>query len=166
MYQKKLNALTYSAMIASLYVLLTYISHILGLANGAIQLRLSEALAILPCFTPSAIPGLFVGCIISNLLTGCAVWDIIFGSFATLIGAVFCYLLRKRSKWLSVLPNILSNSFIVPFILIKVYGLEQSYLVHFVFIFIGELISCGALGMVLYLVLDKNKNIIFRNMKK
>ena len=153
-------------MVASLYILLTYISHILGLANGTIQLRLSEALAILPHFMPSAISGLFVGCIISNLLTGCAVWDILFGSIATLIGAVFCYLLRKRSKWLSVVPNILSNSFIVPFILIKVYGLEQSYLIHFISIFIGELISCGALGMILYLLLEKNKNMIFRNIKK
>ena len=95
MKSKKIRSLTQSAMIAALYVLLTYVSHLFGMANGAIQIRLSESLAILPYFTPSAIMGLFVGCIISNLLTGCAIRDIVFGRIAPLLGAIFCYLLRS-----------------------------------------------------------------------
>ena len=80
-----------AALIAAMYVVLTWVANLLGLANGAIQVRFSEALTILPFFTPAAIPGLFVGCIISNTITGAAVWDILFGSLATLIGAFFTY---------------------------------------------------------------------------
>ena len=83
-----------AALIAAMYVVLTWLANIFGLANGAIQVRFSEALTILPYFTPAAIPGLFVGCIISNTITGAAVWDILFGSLATLIGAFFTYKLR------------------------------------------------------------------------
>ena len=80
--------LVQAAMIAALYVVLTYIANAMGLASSAIQIRFSEALTILPYFTPAAIPGLFVGCFLSNILTGCAIPDIIFGSIATLIGAL------------------------------------------------------------------------------
>ena len=97
-----------AAMIAALYVVLTFIANALGLANYAIQVRFSEALTILPYFTPAAIPGLFIGCLLSNILTGCAIPDIIFGSIATLIGAVFTYKLRKF-KWLAPIPPIISN---------------------------------------------------------
>lgn len=96
-----------AALIAAMYVVLTWVANLLGLANGAIQVRFSEALTILPFFTPAAIPGLFVGCIISNTITGAAVWDILFGSLATLIGAFFTYKLRHISKWLAPLPPIL-----------------------------------------------------------
>ena len=111
MRSQKIRSLTTGAMIAALYVALTYVSHMFGLASGAIQVRLSEALTILPYFTSAAIPGLFVGCILSNLLTNCAVWDIVFGSIATLIGAIFSFLLRDKSKWFAPLPNILSKKF-------------------------------------------------------
>ncbi|MCD7836029.1 MAG: QueT transporter family protein, partial [Lachnospiraceae bacterium] len=77
-----------AAMIAAIYVVLTFIANAFGLANYAVQVRFSEALTILPYFTPAAIPGLFIGCLLSNILTGCALPDIIFGSIATLIGAV------------------------------------------------------------------------------
>lgn len=86
-------------MIAALYVVLTYITNLLGLASGTIQVRFSEALCILPVFTPAAIPGLFIGCLISNLITGGIIWDIIFGSIATLLGALGTYFLRKRSLY-------------------------------------------------------------------
>lgn len=162
MHSKKIRSLTTSAMIAALYVILTYIAHAFGLANGAIQVRLSESLAVLPFFTPAAIPGLFVGCILANLLTGCAIWDIVFGSIATLIGAIFSYLLRKKSKWLSPLSNIISNSIIVPFVLIYVYGLKEAYYVHLISVLLGEIISCGVLGMILFFVISKHKNYIFK----
>ena len=88
MRNKKVLFITQGAVIAAIYVVLTYIVNLLGLTNGVIQVRLSEALTILPVFTPAAIPGLVVGCVISNILTGAVIWDVIFGSLATLIGAV------------------------------------------------------------------------------
>ena len=74
-------------MIAALYVLLTEISALLGISSGVIQFRLSEMFAVLPIFTPAAIPGVFIGCMISNIITGGVVWDVIFGSLASLLGA-------------------------------------------------------------------------------
>lgn len=162
MKSKKIRGLTQSAMIAALYVLLTYVSHLFGMANGAIQVRLSESLAILPFFTPSAIMGLFVGCIISNLLTGCAIWDIVFGSIATLLGAILCYLLRSKSKWFAPIPNVLSNSFIIPFVLIHVYGLKEAYFIHFISVFAGEIVSSYLMGMFLIYMLEKKK-FLFKN---
>ena len=99
MRNKKVLFITQGAVIAAIYVVLTYIVSLLGLTNGVIQVRLSEALTILPVFTPAAIPGLFVGCIIANLLGGAIPVDIIFGSIATLIGAFFTYKLRNTGKW-------------------------------------------------------------------
>ena len=114
MRNKKVLFITQGAVIAAIYVVLTYIVSLLGLTNGVIQVRLSEALTILPVFTPAAIPGLVVGCVISNILTGAVIWDVIFGSLATLIGAVGTYLLRKRHRILYPLPPIIANTVIVP----------------------------------------------------
>ncbi len=113
---KKVLYLVHGAVIAALYVVLTMLANALGLANYAIQVRFSEALTILPVFTPAAIPGLFLGCIISNTMTGCMLLDIIFGSLATLIGAFGTYLLRDKNKWLAPLPPIIANTIIVPFV--------------------------------------------------
>ena len=88
MKNKKVLFLTQAAAIAALYFVLTWLASMLGLSSGAIQVRFSEALTILPFFTPAAIPGLFIGCLLSNFLTGAVVWDVVFGSIATLIGAV------------------------------------------------------------------------------
>ena len=87
-----------SAIIAALYIILTYLANVIGLANGVIQIRLSEILTILPVFTSAAIPGLTVGCVLSNILTGCAPLDVVFGSIATLIGAIGTYCLRNKEK--------------------------------------------------------------------
>ena len=112
-----------AAMIAALYVVLTILANALGLANYAIQVRFSEALTILPYFTPAAVPGLFIGCLISNILTGCAIPDIIFGSLATLVGAIFTYKLR-RHKWLAPIPPIVANMIVVPLVLLYAYGIR------------------------------------------
>ena len=74
--------ITRGALVAAMYVALTYLTSLFGLDKGAIQFRLSEALCILPAFMPEAIPGLFIGCIISNLISACAPWDVVFGSIA------------------------------------------------------------------------------------
>ena len=92
------QTVAFGGIIAALYVALTYLANLLGLASGAIQVRFSEALTILPVFTPAAIPGLFVGCVLSNILTGCMPLDVLFGSIATLLGAVGTYFLCGKAK--------------------------------------------------------------------
>lgn len=144
-------------MIAALYVVLTFIANLAGLASGVIQVRLSEVLTILPVFTAAAVPGLAVGCVLANLLTGCALWDVVFGSLATLIGALGTRLLRKKSPMLAVLPPILSNMLIVPLVLQQVYGVEDAFWYLMLTVGAGEIISCGALGLLLYRSLKKTR---------
>ena len=168
MNKKTLN-LTWAALIAALYVVLTFVANALGLASHTIQVRFSEALCILPFFTPAAIPGLWIGCLIANLATGAVIWDIIFGSIATLLGAIGTYLLR-RHKFLCTLPPVIANMIIVPFILVYGYGIPRVYLkeVDVTIIFnamtvgIGEVISVCVLGSILLNVLNKYKDTIFR----
>lgn len=160
MKKSKVLFVTQAAMIAALYVVLTLIANALGLSSQAIQVRFSEALTILPFFTAAAIPGLFVGCLISNLLTGAIIWDIVFGSLATLLGAVGTYLLRKH-KWMAPLPPILANTVIVPFILYFAYQIPGSIPFFMLTVGVGEVISCGLLGMLLLNLLNRYKKVLF-----
>ena len=167
--KKKTNimSLVTAAMIAALYVVLSFAINAFGLASGAIQVRVSEALTILPYFTPAAIPGLTIGCLLFNLLSGAAILDIVFGTLATLLGAIVSYFLGKAAqkiswmKFLVPVPPILSNAFIVPWVLKTAYGLEDAYWYLAVTVGIGEIISCGVLGMVLLYALLPLKNTLF-----
>ena len=98
----KVRFLALSAVIAALYAVLTYAAAAMNLAFGAVQFRFSEALTVLPAFTPAAIPGLAVGCLISNLASPLGVVDWVFGTLATLLAGIFSYLVRnirwKESK--------------------------------------------------------------------
>ena len=136
-------------MTAALYVVLTMLAAAFGLASGAVQVRLSEALTILPVFTSAAIPGLTVGCVLANIVTGCAAWDVVFGSLATLIGAVGTRLLKDRPI-LAWIPPVISNVAIVPIVLMKVYGLTDAWWYLALTVGAGEVISCGVLGLLLY----------------
>ncbi len=159
MKQNRFNTafITRAGLIGALYIALTFVSQFVGLASGAIQFRLSEALTILPMFTSAAVPGLTVGCILANLLTGCAMWDVVFGSFATFIGAVGTYLLRKTGKpLLGCLPPIISNMIIVPIVLMKVYGVEDAYPYLVFTVGVGEVVCCGILGVLLYRALRRS----------
>lgn len=156
----KLALLTQGALIAALYTALTYLANALGLANGAVQVRFSEALTILPVFTPAAVPGLFVGCLLANLLTGAAIWDILFGSLATLLGAIGTYLLRRHEK-LAAVPPILANLLIIPFVLKWAYGVSEALPYLFLTIGLGEVISCGVLGMILLYALKPHAKALF-----
>lgn len=162
MRDKKVLFIVQAAMIAAIYVVLTYFISAFNLASGAIQVRISEALTILPFFTPAAIPGLWIGCLLSNLLTGCLPMDVVFGSLATLLGAVGTYCLRKY-KWLAPIPPIVANTLIVPFVLAYVYGAEGSIPYFMLTVGIGEVISCYVLGMILLNALNKYRNVIFKN---
>lgn len=152
--------LTQGAVIAAMYVALTLLSNAFGLASGVIQVRISEALTILPYFTSAAIPGLFVGCLVSNILAGGVFWDVVFGSLATLIGAVVTYALRKF-KYLAPVPPIVSNMLIIPFVLRYAYDAPDAIWFMMLTVGAGELISAGVLGTLLLLALDKNRKAIF-----
>lgn len=160
MKNKKVILITQAGVIAALYVVLTLLANAFGLANYAIQVRFSEALTILPFFTPAAIPGLFAGCLLSNLITGCAPMDVVFGSLATLVGAIGTYALRKN-KWLTPIPPIVANIIVVPLVLAYVYQFEGSLFYFAVTVGIGEIISCGILGMILLFALNKHAKRIF-----
>ena len=139
----------FGGITAALYVVLTMVANALGLASGAIQVRFSEALTILPVFNTAAIPGLTVGCVLANLITGCAPWDVVFGSLATLIGAVGTRLLRKN-PWIAWIPPVISNMAIIPVVLQKVYGVPDAWWYLVLTVGAGEVISCGVLGLLLY----------------
>ena len=149
-----------AAMIAAIYVVLTLIGA--SFSYGEVQVRISEALTILPAFTPAAIPGVFLGCLISNILGGCILPDIIFGSLATLIGAVFTWMLRNKSKYLAPLPPIIANVLVVPFVLKYGYMVPLPIPFMMLTIGIGEVISCGVLGLILYTALNRYRGLLFK----
>ena len=150
--------LTHAAAIAALYTVLTVIAAGFGLANGAVQVRFSEALTVLPFFTPAAVPGLAVGCLISNIVTGCALPDIIFGTLATLLGALGSHALR-RNRFLVSLPPILANTIIIPFVLSYAYHIPGGIPYFMLPVGAGEVISCLLIGQILLTALSPIRNI-------
>ena len=165
MKSKKAYFITEAAIIAAIYVVLTLAINAVNLASGAIQVRVSEALTILPYFTSAAVPGLTIGCLISNLIAGASgamnIFDVIFGSLATLLGALGSYALRKH-KWLVPLSPIVANTLIIPWILHLSYGIPGGIPFFMVTVGIGEILSCGVLGMALLTVLQKYRHIIWK----
>ncbi|HBF14945.1 MAG TPA: transporter [Clostridiales bacterium] len=148
-----------AGIVAALYTVLTCVVGELGLANGVVQFRVSEALCVMPVFFPAAIPGLTVGCVISNLITSKGMWqDVVFGSLATLIGALGAYLLRKAPAWLTTAPTILANALIVPPILVYAYHMEGGLPFITLTVTIGELLSAGVLGTLLC-ILVRRRNL-------
>lgn len=153
--------MTQAAMIAAVYVVLTLV--FAPFSYGEVQVRISEALTILPVFTPAAIPGLFIGCLIGNIFGGAILPDIIFGSLASLIGAVFTWRLRDKAKLFAPLPPIISNMVIVPIILRYGYQVPLPLPLMMLTVGIGQVISCGVLGLTLYATLKKYRHVVFKN---
>ncbi len=154
-------------MVAASYVVLTYLSAVLGLSSGVIQCRLSEALCVLPYFMGwCAVPGLTVGCLLANLLTGSVVYDIIFGSLATLLGALGTYALRKftlrRVRFLLPIATILANVAIVPFVLQYAYHIPDAWWFLCLTVGIGEIIAAGVGGVLMSFLLERYKHVLFR----
>lgn len=156
----KTRLIANAAMIAAIYVILTWLFAPFGF--GEIQVRISEALTILPAFTFAAVPGLFIGCLVGNILGGAILPDIIFGSLATLIGAILVYRMRNWKPFVLPLAPILSNTIIVPFVLYYGYGVRLPIPLLMLSIAVGEIISCGILGMILHRALSRYQNILFR----
>jgi len=151
MKNKKVTFVTQAAMIAALYVVLNVVFGAFG--SMAIQLRIAEALTILPVFTTAAIPGLFIGCALGNILVGAILPDVIFGSIATLLGAIGSYYIGKKKPFLSPLAPTFSNALIIPLILKFGYGEPFPIPYMMCTVGLGELISAGVFGIVLYLAL-------------
>ena len=159
MRDKKVTFLTQAAMIAAIYVVLTFV--FAPISFGEVQIRIAEMLTVLPVFTPAAIPGLFVGCLIGNITGGGLLPDVIFGSLATLIGAVGTYYLRNLNRIFAVLPPIAANICIVPFVLRYAYGVVLPIPFLMLTVGIGEVVSCGILGNFLISVLGRYRTRIF-----
>ena len=166
MKNKKLRSLTEGAMIAAIYGVLTVVFW--QFSSMQIQVRVSEALCVLPLFTPAAVPGLTIGCFLVNVLMG-NIWDAIFGSMATLLAAAVAYALRNKKlyfHWLAPLACVIFNALIIPFVLYFGYGItafgstEGMWLVlglQSLSIAIGQVIACYGLGMPLYYLLKRTK---------
>lgn len=163
MRNKNVTFMVQSAMIAAIYVVLVFVFQYTSF--GFIQFRIAEALTILPYFTSAAIPGLFVGCMLANLLGGSILADIVFGSIATLIGAVGTYFAGKmKCKWLAPVPPIVANALIIPFVLKFGYG-ETAAIPYMMFtIGVSEIIICGVIGLVLLAILERYKDKLFPKM--
>lgn len=158
---KKTLFITQAAVIAAIYTVLVMVFSFASF--GPIQSRVAEALTILPYFTGAAIPGLTLGCFLSAVLTpGVHYLDMIFGTFATLIGALLSYRLRHH-KYLVALPPILANALIVPWVLKYAYGAEDAVPLMMFTVGVGEIISAGIMGTILLIALDKVKHIVFHN---
>ena len=153
--QKKVHFVTLAAMIASLYVVLTLVSAVFGLSSGAIQIRISESLCVLAFFTPAAIPGVTVGCLVSNLIISTNILDIVFGTLATFIGVYGGYLIRKK-EWLITLPTILANTIIIPLVIVYGFGMTDIALpIVAIGVCVGEILSAGIIGMGLLTILKR-----------
>ena len=157
---QRVTFVTRAAMIAAVYVVLSTIFAPLG--TKAIQVRFAEALTILPIFSSAAIPGLFVGCMIGNALSGAILPDVIFGSLATLSGAIGTRKLGKVHPVLGTVPPILANTITVPLILRYGYGDPLPIPYMMLTVGIGEILSCGVLGMILYRALKPRAHKIFK----
>ena len=157
MFKFSTKSLALSGMIAALYVALSLITF--PVASGAIQIRLSEGLTLLPLIMPEAIPAVFIGCMLSNLITGCAVFDVLIGSLITLVAGILTYLIGKFIKktalkiFVGGLFPVLLNAFLLPLIWYFCYGeMEYVYIVQASFLIVSQSVSVYALGSVCYFV--------------
>ena len=152
--------LAQGAIIAAVYALLTIF--LAPISSGLVQCRVSEAMSVLPYFTFSAVPGLFIGCLLANLLTGAPIYDVAFGSLATLTAAFITYKLRNRvSKYLAPLPSVVVNALVVGWLLTYVYQVGVTYWAAVGYVAIGQAIACFALGIPLMSLMERFRGKLF-----
>ena len=152
--------LAQGAIIAAIYALLTIF--LAPISSGLVQCRVAEAMSVLPYFTFSAVPGLFIGCLLANLLTGAPIYDVLFGSLATLIAAYLTYALRNRvPKYLAPMPSVVVNALVVGWLLTSVYQVGVSFWAAAGYVAIGQAIACFALGLPLMTLLERFRGKLF-----
>lgn len=148
--KNKSNFLAKAGIIAAVYALMTLMLPFLS--YGAVQVRFSEALTVLPWFTPAAVPGLFVGCLLANFFgSPLGMLDVVLGSMTTLVAAFMASKIKVRE--LVPLPSILLNSLVIPYVLFKALGLP--YLPSVLYIGIGQTIAVYGLGYPLMRFIEK-----------
>lgn len=152
----KTKRLVYSAAIAALYAVLTLA--FAPISYGPVQFRISEALTALPLLFDFAVPGLTIGCVVANLIGGFGLYDIIFGSLATLLGAVGTLLLRKKPVFAMLAP-VISNALIVGSMLYCIVPDSPALLYNILTVGAGELVICLGMGLPLYYVLKKRSDL-------
>jgi uncharacterized membrane protein len=155
---KNVRFMVQAAVIAAVYVVVTL--SFAPLSSGLFQLRFSEALTVLPALTPAAIPGLFIGCLLGNLLVGASLVDIIFGSLTTLAAAYLSYHLRNK-KWLVPMPPVLLNAVVVGIMLVSVYGMPVTLFAAMAWVAAGQFVACYIIGYPLLTILGRYKDKIF-----
>ncbi len=159
---RNIRKLTVAAMIAAVYLVLTMIFYVTSFQP--LQSRLAEALAVLPYFTPVAIPGLFVGCILANIIGGNGIWDVVVGSLSSLLAAYLTYKLtynKPKRKWLAPLPAVLVNAVVVGIMLSVLANNTTitSLFVNILLVGLGQLLACYVLGFPLMLLIERTKKI-------
>ena len=152
--------ITRAAVIGALYAALTIA--LAPISYGLIQFRIAEALTVLAFFTPAAIPGLFVGCLLANIVAGLGIIDIVFGSLATLIAAFMTY--KIKNKFLAPLPPVLINALIVGPIV--AYYVEVPFYLGMLYVGLGQLAVCYILGLPLLLALQSHSKTLFAHPDK
>lgn len=152
--------LSQGAIIAAVYAILTI--SLAPISSGLIQCRVAEAMCVLPFFTFSAVPGLFIGCLIANLLTGAPIYDVLFGSLATLLAAYITFKMRNRvPKYLAPLPSVVVNALVVGWLLTYVYQVGVGFWVAAGYVALGQAIACFALGLPLMSLLERFRGKLF-----
>jgi uncharacterized membrane protein len=158
MNKRKIKLLTISAMISAVYLVLTLIFYLTSF--WPYQIRFAEALTVLPYFTPLAIPGLFVGCLVANIIGGNGIWDIVIGTLATLIAAYLTYKIsynKPKRKLLAPLPPVIINAVIVGAMLSILY--KMPLFVTMLSVGLGQIVACYLIGYPLMLLIEKNKKL-------
>ena len=149
------RSLCVAAIIAALYAALTL--GFQAISYGAVQFRVSEAMTLLPVLFPEAVPGLAVGCLISNLFNpmGATIYDVVFGTLATLLAALLTHRI-KGSIWLRALPPVLCNAIIIGLVLTYAYGIDLLWM-NMLTVGIGQAVVCYGLGVPLVRILQKQR---------
>lgn len=149
---KKVVFVAKAGIIAGLYAAITVL--VLPISYGQLQVRISEALGVLPFFTPAAIPGLFIGCLLANFFgSPLGLLDVVLGSLSSLVAAYFTS--KIRVKALVPLPSIVINALVVPYVLWTAWGIP--YIVSLLWVAVGQTIAVYGLGYPLLLFIDKNQ---------
>ena len=159
--QQTTREIVRAAVIAAAYAILTVA--LAPISSGLVQCRVSEALCVLPYFSVSAVPGLFLGCLIANIATGAPALDVVFGSLATLIAALGTYSIKVMSlpKYLSPLPAVLANALIVGCLLKYAYGMNVPFTLSALYVGLGEAVACFGLGLPLLAALERHGGKLF-----
>lgn len=151
--------MVFGALVGALYAALTLAIPFMSFLPN--QLRVSEALTVLPYFSSYSVVGIFVGCLVSNILSPYGVLDIVIGSLASLIAALFTYYIGRSNfrykKIIAPLPAVIVNAIMIGWLIS--YSSNTPFMVNAISVGFGQLLSCYILGLPLLFFIDKNSKL-------